>query len=129
MSTADFAYAIQHDDVIAWHSTICQVNDCGPVEIPYRALLPKEVENLIVAGRHFSADGIAIDWLDLIPQCVGTGQAAGVAATVAVQDGTTAHTVDIKKVQDILVDQNVPLPRNEKFEAKDPSYRELCEEH
>ena len=129
MSTADFAYAIQHDDVIAWHSTICQVNDCGPVEIPYRALLPKEVENLIVAGRHFSADGIAIDWLDLIPQCVGTGQAAGVAATVAVQDGTTAHTVVIKKVQDILVDQNVPLPRNEKFEAKDPSYRELCEEH
>lgn len=128
MTTADFAYAKQHDDVIAWHSTICQVNDCGPVEIPYRALLPKEVENLLVAGRHFSADGIAIDWLDLIPQCVGTGQAAGVAAAVAVEKGETAHTVDIKTVQNILVDQDVPLPRNERFEAKDPSYRELCEE-
>ena len=83
MSTADFAYAIQHDDVIAWHSTICQVNDCGPVEIPYRAILPQGVENLLCPGRHLSADGIAIDWLDLIPQCVGTGQAAGVAAAVA----------------------------------------------
>lgn len=127
MTTADFAYAIAHDDVIAWHSTICQVNDCGPVEIPYRAILPRKVENLLCPGRHLSADKIAIDWLTLIPQCIGTGQAAGVAAAVALADGTTAHTVDIRKVQDILVDQDVPLPRNAKFEAKDPSYRELCE--
>lgn len=34
MTTADFAYAIEHDDVIAWHSTICQVNDCGPWRSP-----------------------------------------------------------------------------------------------
>lgn len=129
MSTADFAYAIQHDDVIAWHSTICQVNDCGPVEIPYRAILPQGVENLLCPGRHLSADGIAIDWLDLIPQCVGTGQAAGVAAAVAVADGSTAHGVDIRKVQDILVDQDVPLPRNAKFEAKDPTYRECVQAH
>lgn len=128
MSTADFAYAIKHDDVIAWHSTICQVNDCGPVEIPYRALLPVEVENLIVPGRHFSADSVAIDWLDLIPQCVGTGQAAGVAAAIAIAAGATAHGVDIRTVQDVLVDQDVPLPRNARFEARDSSYRELCEE-
>ena len=129
MTPDDFAFAIEHDDVIAWHSTISQLNDCGPVEIPYRALLPKrkEVENLIVAGRHFSADGIAIDWLDLIPQCVGTGQAAGVAAYMAVKEGKTAHDVNIKKVQDILVDQNVPLPRNKKFEKLDPSYKKLVE--
>ncbi len=129
MSTADFAYAIHHPDVIAWHSTICQVNDCGPVEIPYRAILPQKVENLICPGRHLSADGIAIDWLDLIPQCVGTGQAAGVAAAVAVKNKTTAHQVDISRVQDILVDQDVPLPRNAKFTAKDPSYQEMVEAH
>ena len=128
MTPNDFAFAIEHDDVIAWHSTISQMNDCGPVEIPYRAILPKEVENLICPGRHLSADGTAIDWLDLIPQCVGTGQAAGVAAYVAVKDGATAHSVDIKQVQDILVDQNVPLPRNAKFEEKDPSYKAFVEE-
>lgn len=129
MSTADFAYALKHDDVIAWHSTICQVNDCGPVEIPYRAILPQKVENLICPGRHLSADGIAIDWLDLIPQCVGTGQAAGVAAAVAVDQNSTAHSVNIARVQDILVDQDVPLPRNAKFMAKDPTYQEMVEEH
>ena len=34
MSANDFAFANQFEDVIAWHSTICQINDCGPVEIP-----------------------------------------------------------------------------------------------
>lgn len=128
MTANDFAFATKHEDTIAWHSTICQINDCGPVEIPYRAILAQKVDNLLAPGRHLSADNVAIDWLNLIPQCTGTGQAAGVAAAVAVMDGTGAHEVDIKKVQDILVDQDVPLPRNAKFHAKDPSYEELVEE-
>ena len=113
MTREDFAFAPQFEDVIAWHSTICMINDCAPVEIPYRALLPRGVENLLCPGRHLSADDVAIDWLNLIPQCVGTGQAAGVAAAVAVQDGTSTHTVNVAKVQDILAgEQDVPLPRN-----------------
>ena len=127
MSTDDFAYAKEQEDVIAWHSTICQVNDCGPVEIPYRTILPQKVENLLCPGRHLSADGIAIDWLDLIPQCVGTGQAAGVAAAVAVREGSTAHAVNIARVQDILAgEQDVPLPRNS---HTDSSYTECCRAH
>ncbi|MBQ4000626.1 MAG: FAD-dependent oxidoreductase [Oscillospiraceae bacterium] len=126
MTANDFAFAKKHDDVIAWHSTICQINDCGPVEIPYRAILAQKVENLLAPGRHLSTDNVAIDWLNLIPQCTGTGQAAGVAAAVAIADGTGAHTVDIRKVQDILAgEQNVPLPRNI---HTDPSYTELAEE-
>ena len=125
MTVKDFALR-QVDDVIAWHSTVCMINDCAPIEIPYRAILPRDVENLLCPGRHLSADEIAIDWLTLIPQCVGTGQAAGVAAAVAVMDGTGVRNVNIKKVQDILVEQDVPLPRNEKT---DPSYTECCEEH
>ena len=126
MTAADWAEARQHDDVIAWHSTICRLNDCGPVEIPYRAILPRGVENLLCPGRHMSADQIAIDWLTLIPQCVGTGQAAGVASAVAVETGTSVRDVDIRRVQDILVDQDVPLPRNDRV---DPSYTECCEKY
>ena len=127
MTYKDFVFANKHDDVIAWHSTICQLNDCGPVEIPYRAILPQKVENLLAPGRHLSADKAAIDWLNLIPQCVGTGQAAGVAAAVAIEQGTTVRDVNIRMVQDILVEQNVPLPRNEKFRAIDPTYEEMVE--
>ena len=34
MSANDWAFAHEFEDVIAWHSTICSINDCGPVEIP-----------------------------------------------------------------------------------------------
>ena len=126
MTANDFAFANKHDDVIAWHSTVCSINDYGPVEIPYRSILPQKVENLLCPGRHISADDIAIDWVNLIPQCIGTGQGAGIAAAVALEDGTNVRNVNIKKVQDILCEQDVPLPRNPKT---DSSYTECCEEH
>ena len=84
------------------------------------------MENLLCPGRHISSDNVAIDWLNLIPQCVGTGQAAGVAAAVAVTDNSTVHDVNIERVQDILVEQDVPLPRHA---GVDPGLTELCEEH
>lgn len=126
MTVEDFAFHHEFDDVIAWHSTICRINDSAPIEIPYRAILPQKVENLLCPGRHISSDNVAIDWLNLIPQCVGTGQAAGVAAAVAIADGATVRNVDIKKVQDILVAQDVPLPRRDDV---DPSLTEVCEAH
>ena len=124
MTPLDYATHKEHDDVIAWHSTICRMNDSAPVEIPYRVLLPKKIDNLLVPGRHTSADAVAFDWISLIPQCVGTGQAAGVAAAVAAEQGTTVRDVDIKRVQDILVEQDVPLPRRKDV---DPEYTELLE--
>lgn len=126
MSPKDWAFATKHEDTIAWHSTICRINDCAPVEIPYRAILPQKIDNLLAPGRHLSSDPIAIDWLNLIPQCIGTGQAAGVAAAVAIADNTGTHDVNIKKIQDILIDQNVPLPRNPRV---DKAYTELVEEY
>lgn len=114
MSKLDFACASKFDDVIAWHSCIGHSNDGVPIEIPYRCILPQKIENLLCPGRHLSADDKAIDGLNLIPQCVGTGQGAGVAAAVCVLEGTTTHNVNIKRVQDILChEQDVPLPRQD----------------
>jgi hypothetical protein len=114
MTRLDTACARQFDDVVAWHSCLGMINDGVPIELPYRCILPKKIENLLCPGRHLSADEKAIDMLNLIPQCVGLGQAAGVAAAVCVQDKTTTHNVDIKRVQKILCyEQDVPLPRQE----------------
>ena len=72
------------------------------------------MENLLCPGRHFSVDAETVSGVTLIPQCIGLGQGAGVAAAVCVKDGTTTHNVDIKKVQRILcMEQDVPLPRQE----------------
>ncbi len=123
----DWAFPKQHEDCIAWHCTVDTLNDNAPIEIPYRAILPQKVENLLAPGRHISADRIAIDNVNLIPQCVGTGQAAGVAAAVAVEEGSSTHTVNVARVQDILAgEQDVPLPRNP---HTDPSYMECLIAH
>jgi len=53
-------------------------------------------------------------------------QAAGVAAAVAVTDNSTVHDVNIERVQDILVEQDVPLPRRKDV---DPAYTELLEQN
>ena len=125
MHPEDFANHRQWDDVIAWHPTVSTVNGGVPIEIPYSCMVPADVDNLLAPGRHLSADALTIDWLSLIPQCVGTGQAAGVAAAVAVKDNATTATVDIKKVQYILShEQNVPLPRQDNT---DPRMVELLE--
>ena len=114
LTQLDFATATKFDDVIAWHSCLGRINGGVPIEIPFGSILPKKVENLICPGRHISADEIAIDMLTLIPQCIGTGQAAGVAAAVCVDEGTTTHNVNIKRVQYILShEQDVPLPRQD----------------
>ena len=126
-SSNDWAFPKEHEDCIAWHCTVATLNDNAPIEIPYRSILPQKVENLLAPGRHISADRIAIDNVNLIPQCVGTGQAAGVAAAVAVADGSSTHTVDVAKIQDILAgEQDVPLPRNA---HTDKSYTECLEAH
>lgn len=126
LTPRDFVNHREFDDVIAWHSTICRLNDSAPIEIPYRVILPKKVDNLLCPGRHASADPIAFDWVGLIPQCIGTGQAAGIAAAVAADQGTNVRKVDIKRVQDILVEQDVPLPRRKDVDSK---YTDLLEEN
>ena len=126
LTPLDFVNHREFDDVIAWHSTICRLNDSAPIEIPYRVILPKKVDNLLCPGRHASADPIAFDWVGLIPQCIGTGQAAGIAAAVAADQGTNVRKVDIKRVQDILVEQDVPLPRRKDVDSK---YTDLLEEN
>ena len=71
--------------------------------IPYRSLLPKEYDNLLVAGRCISTTHEAQSSVRIMPICVSMGEAAGVAVAEAKHSGKNAHTVDIKKVQELLI--------------------------
>jgi hypothetical protein len=77
--------------------------------LPYRSLLPQRIGNLIVAGRCISADDAIMGRLRLIPVCSATGEAAGVAASLAVKQGVDAPSVDVSEVQLILKDNGVEL--------------------
>ncbi len=70
--------------------------------IPYRCLLPKQVEGLLVAGRCLSADHDAHASVRSMGQCMAMGQAAGVAAAIALKHHWSLRAVSIPKLQSEL---------------------------
>ncbi|HEY1931975.1 MAG TPA: FAD-dependent oxidoreductase [Acetobacteraceae bacterium] len=66
---------------------------------PYRALLPREIDQLLVAGRHYSATPQAQKISREIPPCMAMGEAAGIAAAMALSGGTTVRNVDVAELQ------------------------------
>ena len=71
--------------------------------IPYRSLVPKEIDNMLVAGRCLSADHEAHSAVRIMPICACLGQAAGTAIAQAQHTGKTVHNVDVSAVQSKLV--------------------------
>ena len=78
-------------------------------QIPYRSLLPKEYDNMLVAGRCLSATHEAHSAVRIIPICACMGEAAGIAVALAHQTGTNAHTVDIRAVRSKLKEKNAAI--------------------
>jgi len=79
--------------------------------IPYRSLVPRKIENLLVAGRCFASDPFANDLMNLIPFCVAMGEAAGTAAAAALKEGVQPRKVNTKALQKRLLEQGVWLPK------------------
>jgi ribulose 1,5-bisphosphate synthetase/thiazole synthase len=78
-------------------------------EIPYRALVPKKIENLLVGGRCIAGDAISHASVRSMMCCAVTGQGAGVAAAVSVKEGVPTSKVSIASLQSELRRQGVRL--------------------
>ncbi|MHA1669399.1 MAG: FAD-dependent oxidoreductase [Promethearchaeota archaeon] len=78
-------------------------------QIPYGIILPKKVENLLVAGRCVAGDKISHAATRQMVCCIATGQGAGVAAAVSIKENTTCRNVDILKIQKALENQGVRI--------------------
>lgn len=74
--------------------------------IPYRSLMPKNIKNLLAAGRCISGSHEAQASFRIMPTCCSTGEAAGVAAAVAAQEHTDFPETDVKKIQALLRKHN-----------------------
>lgn len=66
--------------------------------IPYRCLLPINVDNLLVAGRPISSTHEAHSSLRVMPTCTALGQAAGTAAAMAIKEGIWPSELDAQKL-------------------------------
>jgi hypothetical protein len=74
-----------------------------PYDIPYRSLVPRGVEGLLVAGRCISATHEAHGATRMQPVAMATGQAAGTAAALAARLGVVPRALDVATLQETLV--------------------------
>src|SRR5690606_20130006 len=93
---------------------------CGPYGIPLRILMAKDVDNLFMAGRNISVTHAALGTVRVMGTTAIMGQAAGLAAATAIQNGHTFEQLlemDISAIQQGLLRDGCFLPN---FRNEDP---------
>ena len=92
-------YVVTMDDLVNrkyFADSVCRGRD---YYTPYRALLPTNIEQLIVAGRHYSVEPDAQRIAREIPPCMAQGEAAGIAAAIALNHNCSLRQVDYREIQ------------------------------
>lgn len=83
-------------------------------DIPYRCMVPVRVKGLLVAGRSISATHVAMSSMRVQATCYALGQAAGIAAACAIEDGAPLDCIPIPELHRRLGEQGVVFaPCNE----------------
>jgi hypothetical protein len=98
-------YVMTKDDVQSGRHFADSVARGRHYYVPLRALLPQKIDGLLAAGRNYSAEPDAQRISREIPPCMMMGQAAGVAAAQALDQGVRVRDVDVTAVQKRLRDQ------------------------
>jgi hypothetical protein len=88
----------------AWHYNMCH-------DVPYRAMVTKKVENLLVACRAAGMTHDAHQLFRMQRDIQALGEAASVAAAVSIRNGTNVRKVDVKALQKRLVERNALPPQ------------------
>ncbi len=94
-----------------------------PYAIPYRTLLPQGIDNLLVAGRCHSATSEALASSRVTATAMGMGQAAGIAAALAIVHGKEPRHLDVGQIQaQILQAGGFLTPPTSDVEVGDPQW-------
>jgi hypothetical protein len=78
------------------------VKDAGWYDLPFRALTPKKLDNVYVAGRMMSVDTVAHNSTRNTVCCLLCGEAAGTAAALAAGSGVANREIDVSSLQEAL---------------------------
>ncbi|PYI56272.1 FAD-dependent oxidoreductase [Paenibacillus flagellatus] len=78
-------------------------------DIPFRSLVPKKIDNLLVGGRPISATHEAHSAIRVQPIAMAIGQAAGTAAALCATGGVLPRELDVRLVQEALTRQGAVL--------------------
>ncbi len=94
-----FFVDIHHIDGPGMDHTVWRPPSGFKYQIPYRILVPRGVENLLVAGRCVSCTHIALGSLRVMVPCMVMGEAAGTAAALSLRDNVTPRQIDVALLQ------------------------------
>lgn len=72
--------------------------------IPFRCLIPKDLDNVLVAGRAISCERTVSASTRVMPPCLATGQAAGSAAALAIRSGGAFRDLDVSVLRGVLAE-------------------------
>jgi len=82
--------------------------------VPYRCLCPRDLDNVLVAGRTISSDRVANGTLRVMPSAMCAGEAAGMAAKYACDmEYADIHRVDVQTLRRRLTEEGAYLPKQE----------------
>ena len=87
-------------------------------ELPFRALLPKELENVVAAGRCISSHGDAWEVTRVIPVAALTGEAAGITASLVAERCCSAHELPVAEVQLAMKQAGNPVHISELYPGR-----------
>ena len=78
--------------------------------VPYRVLLPQGLTNVLVAGRCISCDRAMQGSIRVMPGCYITGQACGMAASMAVEQAADPRSLNVSQLRRRLIQFGAYLP-------------------
>jgi len=78
-------------------------------EIPYRSLIPKNVEGLVLTGRCISCEQAPFQSARSMAPAMAIGHASGCAAAMAAKGDVSPRKLDVKALQNLLLSQNAEL--------------------
>lgn len=85
------------------------LKDGGSYDIPFGCLVPRNLKNVLVAGRCLSATRDAHGSARVMGSCMAMGHAAGAASAVAARSGTHVRETDVGELRKLLRDQGAVL--------------------
>lgn len=112
-AVARSAYPIDIHNPKGAGTTTVRLPEGKTYEIPYRCLVPREVDDLLVAGRCISVTHEALASTRLTPTIMTLGQAAATAAVQGLRSGRAPRHVDTDALRASLIEQGVDLRRPE----------------
>ena len=80
-------------------------------QVPYRSIVPEQIDGLLAAGRCISASHAGVSAGKSMGNCFATGHAAGVAAALSSGLKKTPGELDVRKIQEVLRNDGVDLTR------------------